>query len=112
MEPSSGGRATDGIGINSGHTGSDNSNGHSSHIHKSSCGRATDGIGTNSSHTGSDNSSGGHATDGIGTNSSHTGSDNSNIRSSHIASNNRAKKKKNFDWSTYRSQKYYKEQLK
>ena len=50
MEPS-GGRATDGIGTNSGHTGGDNGNGHSSHIHKSSDGRATDGIGTNSSHT-------------------------------------------------------------
>lgn len=50
MEPS-GSHATDGIGTNSGHTGGDNGNGHSSHIHKSSDGRATDGIGTNSSHT-------------------------------------------------------------
>ena len=48
-------------------------------------GRATVGIGTNSGH-----SSGGRA---IGTNSG-TGSDNSDIRSSHIASNDSAEKKK------------------
>jgi hypothetical protein len=39
-------------------------------------------------------SSGGRATEGIGTNSSRTGSDTSDIRSSHIASNDRAEKKK------------------
>ena len=86
MEPS-GGRATDGIGTNSGHTGGDNGNGHSSHIHKSSDGRATDGIGTNSSHT--------------------AGSDLINSRSG----GGRAKKKI-FDWNKYRTQQYYKEQLK